>query len=176
MLLFEERLSVDKHFRVIGDFYCGADSPLDVFLKNDAFEYEDNRYGNTYVILSNDDQSIVWGFYTLKVNGIQVEEQGEYIAMPVIEIARIAINHEVQNSGVGKYVFYNYILPKVIEVSKIVAVKAIIAFVESEDCKAVGFYKGLGFEKTTDLVQKEIEESFNEHCDLYLVSLDDICM
>lgn len=78
-MICEERLSIVKHFHIIGDFCCGADSPLDIFLINDAD-------------------------------------------------------------------------------------------------KAVGFYKSLGFVKATEEVQKEIEDSFNENCDLYIVSLDDLCM
>ena len=38
----------------------------------------------------------------------------------------------------------------------------------------VGFYKSIGFEKASDLVQREIAESFNEECDLYMVSLDEV--
>ena len=55
-----------------------------------------------------------------------------------------------------------------------VAIKAIIAFVETDDEQAIGFYKSLGFEKASEIVQKEIAESFNEACDLYIVSLEDI--
>lgn len=173
-MIKEERLSVDKHFRLIDDFCCGADSPLDIFLANDSFEYDTRRYGNTYIVLSDDDQSTIWGFYTLKANGIQIEEKGEFIAVPVVEISRIAISFDVQDSGIGKYVFYNNILPKVINVSEIVAVNAIVAFVDPGDDKAIGFYKSIGFERANQIVQKEIEDSFNENCDLYLVSLNDL--
>ena len=114
----------------------------------------------------------ILGFYTLKTSGIQIYENSEYNSIPVIEIARIAIHYEMQGKGVGKYVFYTCILPKIKQVAKLVAVKAIIAFVEPEDEQAIGFYKSVGFEKAKDEVQKEIEDSFNEECDLYLVSLE----
>ena len=84
------------------------------------------------------------------------------------------MHYEMQGKGLGKYVFYTCILSKIKEVADKVAVKAIIAFVEPDDEQAIGFYTSVGFKKASDIVQKEIAESFNEKCDLYMVSLDDI--
>lgn len=173
-MFVEQRLSIDKHFRIVGEFSCGADNPLNGFLTSDAFEYDNQRYGNTYVCLLGQDENEIVGFYTLKTSGIQIEENGEYNSIPVIEIARIAVSHDFQAVGVGKYIFYEHILPKIMKVSDIVAVRAIIAFVDPSDEKAVGFYTSIGFVKASDEVQKEIEDSFNEKCDLYLVALDDV--
>ena len=101
-------------------------------------------------------------------------EDMEFNSIPTIEIARIAIKYNIQGCGFGKYIFYEYILPKIEKVSEIVAVNAITAFVEADDEQAIGFYSSLGLEKATEVVQKEIEDSFNEECDLYLVKLDDV--
>ena len=173
-MLIEERLSRDKHFLSVAEFCCGADNPLDIFLSDEAFAYDENGYGNTYVLMLPGKANEILGFYTLKASGIQVEENGEFISIPVVEIARIAMHHEFQGPWIGKFIFYEHILPKIQEVSKIIAVKAIIAFVDPEDNQAVGFYKSIGIEKATDIVQKEIEDSFNEKCDLYIASLDGI--
>lgn len=173
-MLHEEKLSSEKHFNRVGDFCCGADSPLDIFLSSQAFKYDEQRYGITYVLTESKDSSEILGFYTLKTSGIQIQDEEEYNSIPVIEIARIAMHYKMQGIGLGKYVFYTYILPKIIDVASKVAVKAIIAFVEPEDNQAIGFYTSIGFEKASDIVQREIAESFNEECDLYIVSLDDI--
>ena len=173
-MLFEEKLSDKKHFRSVGEFCCGADSPLDTFLSSQAFKYDEQRYGITYILTESAESAEILGFYTLKTSGIQIQENGEYNSIPVIEIARIAMHYEMQGKGLGKYVFYTYILPKIKEVAELVAVKAIIAFVEPDDELAIGFYKSIGFVKAKDEVQKEIEDSFNEECDLYLVSLDEL--
>ena len=93
MILHEEKLSKDKHFKIVGDFFCGADSPLDTFLSCDAFKYDEQRYGITYVLTASEKSDEILGFYTLKAS---------------------------------------------------------------------------------ELVQKEIVESFNEECDLYMVSLDEV--
>lgn len=173
-MLYEEKLSSEKHFRSVGNFCCGADSPLDTFLSGQAFKYDGRRYGITYVLTASEEEQDILGFYTLKTSGIQVEEDGEYNSIPVIEIARIAMCHSMQGQGIGKYVFYEYILPKIEKVADIVAVKAIIAFVEPDDEQAIGFYTSVGFKKAAEEVQKEIEDSFNEKCDLYIVSFDDV--
>ncbi len=172
-MLIEERLSAEKHFNSVGDFCSGADSPLDNFITSDAFKYDSEKYGNTYIIKSSESNDII-GFYTLKASGIQMTGDEEFNSIPVVEIARIAIHHTLQGNGIGKYVFYTYILPKIREVSKLIAVKAIIAFVETEDEVAIGFYKSIGFERATEDVQKEIEDSFNADCDLYIVALDNV--
>ena len=174
MILYEEKLSSEKHFKSVGDFFCGADSPLDTFLSCKAFRYDEQRYGITYVLTESDVSNEILGFYTLKASGIQIQEDGEYNSIPVVEIARIAMHYDLQGQKIGQYVFYTYILPKIKEVAEKVAVKAIIAFVEPEDEQAIGFYKSVGFKRASELVQKEIAESFNEECDLYMVALDEI--
>ena len=132
------------------------------------------RYGNTYVLFSETDPTEILGFYTLKTSAIQVEKNNEFNSIPVIEIARIAIEFDLQGCGIGGYIFHDKILPKILQVSQIVAVSAIIAFVEHDDENAVKFYKKIGFLKAEDEVQKQIAETFNEECDLYVVSLDNI--
>ncbi len=170
----EERLSIEKHFNIVGNFSCGPDNPLNNFLMSDAFEYDSKRYGNTYVLFNEADPDEILGFYTLKTSAIQVKEDDEFNSIPVIEIARIAIAYDFQGSGIGGYVFHDKILPKILEVSQIVAVSAIIAFVDHDDENAVKFYKKIGFVKAEDEVQQQIAETFNEECDLYVVSLDNI--
>ena len=113
MILHEEKLSSEQHFKSVGDFFCGADSPLDTFLSCNAFKYDEQRYGITYILTESEVSSEILGFYTLKASGIQIQENGEYNSISVVEIA-------------------------------------------------------------SDLVQKEIAESFNEECDLYMVSLGEM--
>lgn len=167
----EERLDKDKHFITVGDFKSGADEPLDIFLSDFSFEYDEDGYGNTY-ILKDGNSNTIMGFYTIKANGIQTydSDSREYNSMPVVEIARIAVDYSLQGSGLGKKMFYDYILPKVQKVKNIIAVKAIIVFVEPHNKKGIAFYKSLGFVKADDVVQKTIDESFNEKCDLYVLS------
>lgn len=172
MSYIEERLDEERHFSAVGDFCCGADDPLNIFLSDDSFDYHNNAYGTTYLLRDSDSGDIL-AFYTIKANGVQTydSEIEEYNAEPVIEIARIAVSFDVQGIGLGKLLFYDYIMPKIDIVRREIAVRAIIVFVESNNEQGLYFYKSLGFRKADDIVQKCIGETFNEECDLYVLSL-----
>ena len=49
-LFIEERLSDDRHIRIVSDFDCGENKELEDFLKSDAFAYNRDGQGNTYLI------------------------------------------------------------------------------------------------------------------------------
>ena len=121
----------------------------------------------------DEDTRTVLAFYTIKANGVQTysTEEDEYNALPVIEIARIAVQYEFQHMGLGRKVFHEYILPKIKRVENLVAVRAIIVFVDPSNVDGICFYKSLGFEKAANDVQKKIDETFNEKCDLYVLDL-----
>ncbi len=174
MKYIEERLDREKHFNIVVDFQCGADDPLNLFLSDDSFDYDEERYGLTY-LLRDADTGIILAFYTIKANGVQTysSENKEYNAVPVIEIARIAVEYELQHTGVGRKLFYEYILPKIRQVEELIAVRAIIVFVDPDNEDGIGFYRSLGFEKAAADVQQKIDESFNENCDLYVLELKD---
>lgn len=168
----EERLSEEKHFREVADFQCGPDDPLNRFLTDESFKYDTQRYGTTYLLKESVSNTIL-AFYTITANGVQTYDSvsHEYNAVPVIEIARIAVEYDFQDKGLGKKLFYDYILPKIKEVEKLIAVRAVIVFVEPDNEQGIGFYTSLGFEKAEQIVQKAIDDSFNEKCDLYILSL-----
>lgn len=128
MRICEERLDREKHFVTVGEFKSGADEPLDMFLSDYSFKYDEEQYGKTYILKSEESDTIL-AFYTIKANGIQVSDSN--------------------NAGY----------------------KAIIVFVEPNNIKGIRFYKSLGFVKADEVVQNTIGESFNEKCDLYVLSL-----
>lgn len=165
---YEERIS-DKHFRMLGDFTCGADDPLDIFLSDNAIKYDNDRLGATYLVIADGE---IIAFYTLKVNAIQIQDEyGEPEAYPMTEISRIAVSYEYQGGGIGKRVFYDMILPKVEAIGKIAAVYGIMVFVESDNKRGIDFYKSIGFEKAGENIQKAIHDGFNDGCDLYVTRL-----
>lgn len=173
MRLIEERLDGEKHFFELGDFVCGADDPLNTFLSDDAIEYDEEQYGSTYLI-KGEEEGNIWAFFTIKANGIQIYQslQDILISVPVVEIARIAVHYKIQRSGIGRKVFYNHIMPKVKAVAELIAVKAIIVFVEPDNYVGIAFYESLGFVKAAEEVQQKIAETFNEDCDLYVLGLN----
>lgn len=46
-------------------------------LSGQAFKYDEQRYGITYILTASASEDEILGFYTLKTSGIQVEEDGE---------------------------------------------------------------------------------------------------
>lgn len=172
MYYIEEHLDKDKHFTIVGDFQCGPDDPLNLFLSDKSFEYDEEKYGFTY-LLREKEKGTILAFYTIKANGVQTytSQNKEYNAVPVVEIARIAVEFSFQRMGVGKKLFYEYIVPKINEVEALIAVKAIIVFVDPYNINGIEFYKSLGFKKAVDDIRRKIDESFNEECDLYVLEV-----
>ena len=166
----EERLNRDIHFQIVGNFQCGADDPLNLFLSDKAFEYDEERYGTTYLLRA--EEGDILAFYSIKANGVQIcTPMKEYNAVPVVEIARIAVEFDFQNMGMGKILFYDYILPKIEKIESLIAIRWIIVFVDPFNVRGIKFYESLGFIKAEEDVQKRIGESFNEDCDLYILEL-----
>ncbi len=110
----EELLSKEslRHFMLVGDFCCGADNPLNTFLSDDAFDYAEEKQGHTYILMDNE-YTCILAFYTIKGNAIHTFniDTNEYMALPVVEIARIAVDFDFQGNGLGKILFYDYIIP-----------------------------------------------------------------
>lgn len=171
-MLIEEHLDIEKHFKSVGDFCCGADDPLNIFLSDQSFQYEENHYGMTYILRESDCEDIL-AYYTLKTSGIQIydEQLNLYNGMPVIEISRIAVAHDLQQNGFGKRIFYDYIMPKIYTVMQYVAVKAIMVLVDQDNISGIKFYTSLQFSSVDEGVQKIVDDSFNENCKLYLLIL-----
>lgn len=173
----EELLSKEslRHFMLVGDFCCGADNPLNTFLSDDAFDYAEEKQGHTYILMDNE-YTCILAFYTIKANAIHTFniDTNEYMALPVVEIARIAVYFDFQGNGLGKILFYDYIIPKIKKVSKIIAIYGIIVFVESENGQGIQFYNSLGFKRANNEIQKAVGDSYNEKCELYVLKLDDI--
>lgn len=185
--LSEERLDADKHLREVSNFFCGNEA-LDLFLKSDSFYYDEQGQGNTYLIKLKETNEII-GYYTLKTNAIQLydEDTKHIVALPAIEIARLAVNNEYRNKKFGTAIFTYYIIPKIKDIKSMVGVNTIMVFVIDEDTeeyedketkKSVKyFYETLGFRLAEDEVQKFIEDDYNEDCKLMYMSangLDEI--
>lgn len=177
----EERLSDDEHFRLVSDFCCGTNESLDNFLKSEAFEYNRDGQGNTYLLRLKETEEIV-GYYTLKSNAIQAynEEQERIEALPSIEIARLAVQYKFQKNGFGRFIFTYYIIPKINKVKDIIGLNTVMVFVDddyneevpNEEDRVKYFYTKLGFKLAEDEVQRFIIDDYNEGCKLMYMSTE----
>jgi len=173
-IFIDERLDDEKHLRIISDFNCGESKELEDFLKAEAFTYNRDGQGNTYLIFNKENNDII-GYYTLRTNAIQAyNEKHERIeVLPAIEVARLAISENYQRKGYGRLIFLFYILPKIHEIRSIVGVNIIMLF-SVDTPQAIGFYEHLGFKATLNEVEQFINEDCNKGCKLMYVNIESI--
>ena len=135
----------DRHHDA-GDFDCGAD-PLNDYLKNFALINNQNGSARTYVTIKADK---VVGYYTLTpgsvIKATTPHRIGKGLAahpVPVIIIARLAVDKSQQGLGVGKALVRDALL-RIVDAAGIIGGRAVL--VHAKDAQARRFYEQLGFE------------------------------
>lgn len=133
-------------------FECGEPS-LDAFLQRYAWQ-DQTRYhlGVTYVAVDERTRRVV-GYFTLAAasissEGAQVEQSGGYGDLPVIRLARLAVDKRVQGAGVGSDLL-RAALRIAGEESRRVGCVGVMVDARPE---GVGFYERFGFRAMTVLV------------------------
>ena len=171
--------------RDVSDFCCGTNEGLDNFLKSEAFAYNIEGHGNTFLIYMPNSKEIV-GYFTLKADSIEAynKDYNRVEALPAIEIARFAIQEKYQRQGFGTLIFASHIIPKINAVKDIIGVNTVMVFVENQDGeeykdtleekKVKNFYANLGFKMAEDEVQRYIRDDYNEGCKLMYMSTKDM--
>lgn len=169
-LFYEERLNDSmEHMRLVSDFSCGENDSLNIFLQSEAFAYNRDGEGNTYIIRESGTGRII-GYYTLKANNIpyhNIEEDRIY-SLPSIELARLAISHDLQSNGYGKLVFAFKIISKINDVRELIGVNTIMLFAINE--RAIKFYDEIGFKVGEEEVQKFVKDDYNDNCKIMYMS------
>ena len=134
-----------KH--LISDFSCGINS-LDDWLKKRALANQVSGATRTFVICV--DNKVV-GFYALASGGISIKSAlGKFKRnmpnpIPVVVLARLAIDISVQGQGLGRALFRDAAL-RVVQASDIIGIRGIIVHAISEEAKR--FYLALGFQES----------------------------
>lgn len=133
-------------------FDCGKE-PLNVYLKRYAGQSEKRGGSRTYVIADRGNRVV--GYYTLAVGSIEHADApaivkkglGQY-PIPVIILARLAIDKSVQGQGFGSALLKDA-LKRALNVSREVGVRAVL--VHAKDMEVRDWYKKYGFiESPTD--------------------------
>jgi GNAT superfamily N-acetyltransferase len=137
---------------------CGkasiAEKPsLNDFLRALVSQYEKRNLGRTYVALAQGDQR-VQGYYTLASGAIAVTSlparQAKKLprhAVPVVLLARLAVNQNVQGKGLGGFLLRDA-LTRSLELSEKLGIHAVV--VDAIDADASAFYQRIGFLPLTD--------------------------
>lgn len=148
MKLLSPTLINSKHQK--SKFDCG-NAALNIFLQKYALQNSKNYSSRTYVsVCTNNDR--VAGYYSLAYGAISHAEATEKVKkkmpqypIPVIILARLAVDIDYKNMGLGAALLKDAIL-RTIEASKIAGLRALI--VHAKDFEAKNFYLKYGFEES----------------------------
>jgi GNAT superfamily N-acetyltransferase len=124
-------------------FDCGEE-PLNVYLKRFAGQSEKRGGSRTFVIADRGNRVV--GYYTLTVGGVEhvnapaavTKGMGKY-PIPVIILARLAIDKSVQSQGLGRALLKDAIKRVVFNISPHVGVRAIL--IHAKNTKVCDWYK-----------------------------------
>jgi GNAT superfamily N-acetyltransferase len=132
----------------INQFSCGSD-PLDVFLKRYALTNQRAGGSRTYVIAR--DKRVV-GYYTLAPGSVDPLQVPDRVAkgqprhpIPVILLARLAIDASEQGRGLGKHLLLDA-FRRAIAGAEVVGGRAVL--VHAKDQIAFDFYQHFGGEQS----------------------------
>jgi GNAT superfamily N-acetyltransferase len=129
----------------IADFSCGNTS-LDDWLKKRALANQSSGATRTFVVLA--DEKVV-GYYALASGAISTQSvQGSFRRnmpdpIPVVILARLAIDTSCQGKGVGRALFRDAAL-RVMQAADAIGIRGIIVHAISQQAK--DFYIALGFD------------------------------
>lgn len=130
----------------VDGFDCGAET-LNTYLRRFAFINNQNSSARTYVALRG---YRVVGYYTLTPGSVTREEVPQRVKqglarhpIPIILLARLAVDQTEQGTGLGKDLLRDALL-KVVRAADIIGGRALL--VHAKDEKAQSFYEHFGFE------------------------------
>jgi GNAT superfamily N-acetyltransferase len=129
---------IDKSYEVAA-FDCGR-APLNIFLARHAQGNQANNSARTFVVL--DEQRVV-GYYSLAASAVLYDEAPERMAkglarhpIPVILMARFAVDLAYQGRGVGRAMFKDAIL-RSLGVSADIGARAFVVHAKDDNAKAL---------------------------------------
>lgn len=132
----------------LGDFCCEEDA-LDNWLHRHARHAEAAGSARTFVTCS--DEQVI-GYYALAIGQVEPEDATERLLkgqpqkqpVPVLVLARLAVDRRHQNRGVGRSLLQNALL-RCATVAESVGVRAVVAHANED---ANEFYDRFGFESS----------------------------
>jgi GNAT superfamily N-acetyltransferase len=134
------------------DFDCGADD-LTEWLQRWAYGNQQAGNASTYVAARG---SRVVGYYALATAGVeksdapdQITKGGVPTQVPVLLLARLAVDVTEQGNGVGRGLFVDA-LRRAVRVSEEVGIRALLIHARDEDARSFYLHHGEFAESPTD--------------------------
>lgn len=129
-------------------FDCGSE-PLNTYLYKYALQNQKKNSGRTFVVTLKENNRII-GYYTLVTGSIEAEKAPETLKkglgnypVPIVLIARLAIDKNYQGKGIGKALLKDAFL-RILNASEHIGIRAVL--VHAKDHNAIEFYKKYGFQ------------------------------
>lgn len=136
-----------SEFLDVSRFDCGDHESLNHWLKRFALTSQKNESARTYVVHRN---GRVVGYYSIAAGSVSVDESPARVAkglarhpIPVILLARLAIDKDEKGTGLGKALLKDA-LARIAQAADIVGARAVL--VHAIDQKAKQFYEHFDFE------------------------------
>ena len=130
----------------VAEFCCGQPE-LDNFLKRYAWINQQSNSAATYAL--KQDETII-GYYSLAVGSVERQEAPERVVkglakhpVPVMLLARLAVDKEFQRQGVGQALLKDALL-RTVQASEIAGIRALLVHAKNEDAQK--WYLSWGFE------------------------------
>lgn len=131
----------------LGNFDCG-NHQLNRYLKKHAYINQLNNISTCYVVLNEEK---VIAYYCVSIGSVDSEKAPDFLKeglpkypIPVLVLARLAVDKNYQNTGIGQTLIKEIFL-KAVYLAKEIACAAI--FVHAKDDKAKAFYKKMEFKE-----------------------------
>ncbi len=135
-----------KRHHECDDFDCGVE-PLNDYLKRFAWTNQQAGASRTYVTARG---KRVFGYYSLAYGSVEHEAAPQRVQkglakhpIPVMLLARLAVDRAEQGHGLGKGLLKDALL-RTLQASKIAGLRAVIVHAKNDGAKA--FYKRFGFQ------------------------------
>lgn len=133
-------------------FDCGVPA-LNLYLRNYALQNQNRGIVRNYVTTRSDGKVVV-GYYSLVYGSVHqkrfppkiVKGLGKY-DIPIMLLARLAVDHREQGKGLGKALLKDAIL-RTMQAAKIAGLKLLLVHAKDETANA--FYHKHGFESVSD--------------------------
>ncbi len=126
-------------------FDCGS-MPLNDYLRKYALQNHQNRSARTYVAARG---NRVVGYYTLAAGSVDRAQTPQRVAkglanhpVPIILLARLAVDRSEQGHGLGKGLLKDALL-RVVRAAELIGCRALL--VHAKDSTAKAFYEKFGF-------------------------------
>jgi GNAT superfamily N-acetyltransferase len=133
---------------IVGEFNCGKHTSLTEWLRRYALQSQQANSTRTYVVHR---ENCVVGYYSLSASSVRKEDASERAAkyqpghpIPVILLARLAVDKSEQNRGLGSALLKNA-LQRCLAGSREIGARAVLVHAIDRDAKS--FYQHYGFEE-----------------------------